>query len=309
VSSPPDLLRRVALRSLAWVHEHREEFALPADVTDADNHNASLKPLGELARLALSIRRATVPGSRAHDLADDLLDFAWRGTGAGDVLFAVARAQPQATHPLEIYAAFADAGLRHRGFEDLTRFLASTRAWNALEMEPTRELAVLGARRVVGAAPHAGDVERAMRRTWLGNRPEPWAFEVRCGYALTHYVFHVTDWGDAPDRLPEDVCAYLGLWLPAWLDCCLEEGQWDLAGELLAVAASLPAAPALHDAWRTLALAQEPSGALAEVDRAAEIDEDPFLRRYHSTLVLAFAASLAAARLGAGDTVESEDTG
>ncbi|MGC0418212.1 DUF6895 family protein [Embleya sp. AB8] len=307
MSSHPDLLRRVALRSLTWLDEHRDGFRLPDDVIDAGNHNTTLKPVGELARLGVSIRRANRPGSRAYDLADGLLDFAWRQTRAGDVLFTLSRAQPQATYPLEIYASFAAAGLRHPEFEDLTRFLSATRAWQALELEPTRELAVLGAQRLLGLAPRPNDVERTMRRTWLGTRPEPWMFEVRSGYALTHYVFHVTDWGEVPERLPDDIRAYLDLWLPAWLDCCLDEEQWDLSGELLAVAASLPEPASLPDAWQRLAPAQEPSGALPEVGHPPGTDQDPFLYRYHSTLVLAFAASLAAARLGTEDAAESED--
>lgn len=310
-----DLLQGVTLRSLTWLHEHLPHFRLPADFSDAGDHNMTLKPLGELARLGLSIRRASPPGGRAYQLASGLVDFAWGELRAGQVLYEASRAEPQASYPLEVYAAFPGAGLHHAGFEELTRFLSGTRAWAALELEPTRELAVLAGQRALGIAPRT-DTEAAMRRTWLGHRPEPWMFEVLSGYALTHYVFHVTDWGGEPGRMPGEVGDHLDLWLPAWLDCCLEEEQWDLSGELLAVAASLPRPPRLAEAWGALALAQEPSGALPETGHLADTGDTgdtagkaAFRSRYHSTLVMAFAGSLAAARLGEEGTHGADTAG
>ncbi|WP_269857026.1 DUF6895 family protein [Streptomyces sp. RPT161] len=309
MTAHPGLLHQVGSRSLSWLYQHLQFFRLPTDVVGAADHHTTLKPLGELARIALSVRRASPPGSPSYDFASGLLDFAWRECREGQVLFDVLRAHPMVTHPLEIYAVFAQGGLRHPEFEALARTLSATRAWTALELEPTRVLAVHEAQRVLGIAPRPDVVESAMGRTWLGGRPEPWAFEVRSGYALTHYVFHVTGWGEAPGRLPGDVSAYLDRWLPAWLDCCLEEEQWDLAGELLAVAASLPQAPTLEEAWQALALAQEPSGALPEVGDASAMAGDYFRLRYHSTLVAAFAASLAVARLATHTTAVPANSG
>lgn len=80
-------------------------------------------------------------------------------------------------------------------------------------------------------------------------------------------VFHITDWGNAPHRMPDDVAGYLGTWLPAWIDGCFENGQWDLGGELLAVAACLPDPPpvALVETWwPVLAAVQDGTGAVPE---------------------------------------------
>jgi hypothetical protein len=141
-------------------------------------------------------------------------------------------------------------------------------------------------------------VAEALRATWLGGLPEPWTFEAASGYTLTHVVFHLTDWGADPSRVPDDVAAYLGSWLPAWLDSCMEDDQWDLACELLAVAASLPSPPhpeLLEGAWSALAAAQDAGGGLPEVGpgaRGRTVRRD-FTNCYHSTLMAAFAAALA----------------
>src|SRR5690606_8140444 len=82
---------------------------------------------------------------------------------------------------------------------------------------------------------------------------------------------------------------YLGDWLPAWLDTCLEAGMWDLACELLAVAATVPHpadAPLFRDGWQRLRTAQRPSGALPEADgtpAALPAAAGYFAGHYHPT--------------------------
>jgi hypothetical protein len=303
VTAPAQTQSRVLAGALSWLDAHRDRFRLPADVTEAGvDHNVTLKPLGELTQLSLSIARVSPAGGPVHAGARGLLDFAWQQARQGELYLELARAEPHATHLVEMYAPFAQAGLRHREFEDFACFMAGTRSWSVTEAEPTRLLAVLraeerlGLRRALSADGTAG----AVRRTWLGGLPEPWAFEGRSGYALTHHVFHVTDWGTRCAGLPDDLGRYLTHWLPAWLDSCLEEERWDLAGELLAVQACLPpsahlSAPADADEpWARYAAAQSPSGAYAEVGPVPQEDDDEAFRAcYHATLVAAFAAALA----------------
>lgn len=309
-----DGLGHVTLAALTWLGDHREHFRLPANIAEPGvDHNATLKPLGELGRLSLSIGRVSHPGGPAHRRARELLEFAWNETRQGALYLDLARAEPHATHFLEMYAPFTEAGLHHREFEEFARSMAATRSWAATEQEPTRRLSVLRAQQrlspVEARAEDAAEAATAERRTWLAARPEPWAFEARSGYALTHHVFHVTDWGTRPEGLPGHLAEYLAQWLPAWLDSCLEEEFWDLAGELLAVAASLPApgraaAPATADlasAWQRYAAAQSPGGAHAEKGPVPPGDDrETFLACYHATLVAAFASALAAARAKGG---------
>lgn len=300
----PEELDRMSHAALTWLHGHAADFRLPDDVTHPRiDRNVTLKPLGELAQLGVSTLRASAPGSAQHLLSREMLDFAWEETSRGELFLELVRGEPHATYPMEIYGSFAEAGLRHERFEEYARFTAGTRAWRLTEHDPTRRLALLNTLRRLEVLVPEETAADARGRTWLGGLAEPWAFEIHAGYALTHYVFHVANWGGAPDRLPPDVCHYLTLWLPAWLDSCIEHGHWDLTGELLAVTASLPdpAAVPVADAWRAYATAQDPvGGAIAETGPPPdEENEETFLACYHSTLVGAFAAVLAAARLRA----------
>lgn len=296
---------RVSRTALEWVHDHRDSFRLPADVLAPDaDVNRTLKPLGELAQLTFSIRAHSEPGSVRHGRASELLGFAWDQTRQGELFLDLLRGEPFATYPLEIYAAFAAAGLRHQGFEDLAATVRRTRGWERIEQEPNRRLGVLNSERRVGLPP-SGDPSAALARTWLGGLPEPWTFERTSGYGLTHVVFHLTDWGNAPRLMPAELGGYLATWLPAWLDTCLEAEQWDLSGELLAVAASIPDVSSysglsrtVEGAWARICDVQDAAGGIPETGagRPHEPARD-FAYCYHSTLMAAFAATLADVRL------------
>ncbi|MFE3115804.1 DUF6895 family protein [Streptomyces niveus] len=296
---------RVSRSALEWVRDHQDSFRLPdgEPALDADA-NWTLKPLGELAQLTFSIRAHSEPGSGRHGHASELLGFAWDQTRQGGLFVDLLRGEPFATYPLEIYAAFAAAGLRHPGFEELAATVRRTRGWERIEQEPNRRLGMLNSERRVGLPP-SGDPSAALARTWLGGLPEPWTFERTAGYWLTHVVFHLTDWGNTPRLMPAELGGYLAAWVPAWLDTCLEAEQWDLSGELLAVAAILPdaasytgLADAVEAGWARIADIQDAAGGIPEtgLGRPHEPARD-FMHCYHSTLVAAFGATLADVRL------------
>ncbi|MFF1920619.1 DUF6895 family protein [Streptomyces sp. NPDC058221] len=324
------VLPGVLRQALGWADAHRPGFVLPPDVLEPHTQvNATLKPLGELAQLCTTIRRSTAPDTPEHGVAGDLITFAWEQVHAGDLLLELLRGEPFAAYPYEIYAAFAGYGLRNEGFERLAGTLSTTRGWAHTEQHANRELGLVNSELRVGNAPHT-DPDAVLARTWLGGLSEPWMFEGPSGYALTHTVFHITDWCCFPERMPAGIDTYLRTWLPPWVDGCLESRQWDLTGELLAVAAALPGPPPtdlLDAAWPALATAQAPSGAVPETghplteavtsqaaappgDAGQEPDPYPFLACYHSTLVTAFAAALSLKRLTAHRTdATAADTG
>lgn len=296
-------VRGVAEAALGWLTRHRDGFALDDFALDAAaDVNRTWKPLGELAQVCVCVRRHTPPGSPLHEAAGDLLAFAWRQTRDGALFADLQRLEPWASYPLEVYAAFASAGLRHPGYERFVATVARTRGWRLAELLPNRRLGLLNSERRSGLPPHA-ETSEALEQTWLGGLAEPWTFERSAGYTVTHVVFHLTDWGRATDRVPPRLAEYLETWLPPWLDTCLEDEQWDLSCELLAIAASLPRPPertAVEGAWARLADAQQESGALAEVGPGSHGPAAPrdFLHCYHSTLMAAYAGALTLARLG-----------
>ncbi|MDO0938578.1 hypothetical protein QQY66_45225 [Streptomyces sp. DG2A-72] len=290
-------IREVAAGAFAWLSAHRGDFTLGDDALTADGHvDATWKPLGELAQTCASVGAHTPPSDPLHACACDLLRFAWQQTGRGELFLRLQALEPFATYPLEVYSVFAAAGLRHSGYEAAAATTARTRGWRLTEQEPTRRLGVLKAEHRSGIHRPEQDTQ-VLRRTWLGGLPEPWTFERSSGYALTHVVFHLTDWGRTPEGVPADLAAYLADWLPPWLDTCLDAGMWDLSCELLIVAASLPSPPhpgTLQHAWPRIARAQHASGALPEQGPRGDAGADPepdFRRCYHSTLMAAFAAA------------------
>ena len=290
-------IREVGAAAFAWLSAHRDDFALGEDALTRDGHvDATWKPLGELAQTCASVRAHIPPWDPLHACAADLLRFAWQETGRGELFLRLQRLEPFATYPLEIYSVFAAAGFRHAGYEAAAATTARTRSWRLTEQEPTRRLGVLKAERRSGIH-RPEQAAQALRRTWLGGLPEPWTFERSSGYALTHVVFHLTDWGRTPEGVPADLAAYLAHWLPPWLDTCLDAGMWDLSCELLVVATSLPDPsdlPTLEDSWTRIAGAQRTSGALPEQARPGDEGAGPeadFRHCYHSTLMAAFAAA------------------
>ncbi|MET8077584.1 hypothetical protein [Streptomyces sp. NPDC005303] len=304
-------VRDVGEAALTWVSAHRDGFTLGDDaLAEHGNVNTTWKPLGELAQVCVCVRRHTDPADPLHVLASDLLSFAWQQTGRGALFVELQRLEPFATYPLEVYAAFASAGLRHAGYERAAATVARTRSWRVTEQEPNRRLSVLNSERR-GGIPEHDDMAPALSRTWLAGLPEPWTFELAAGYTLTHVIFHLTDWGLTPQSVPAPVADYLHHWLAPWLDTCLEDEQWDLSCELLAVASSLPGPPEralFEEAWARLSVAQDDSGAVPEVGaRGSRTTAPAFIDCYHSTLMTAFAAVLTLNRLreAAGDEAGS----
>ncbi|MFF7230454.1 hypothetical protein BX264_0658 [Streptomyces sp. 2333.5] len=289
----PGLLDRMVRGSLGWLDEARGFFRLPPNVTTDADPNLTLKPLGELAELTQLIG-VLHPRDEIRQSARGLFAFAWNETRDGELFAELIHGEPFATYPVELYGTFAQAGLRHADADALVQTTTRLRGWRVAREDHTRTLNVLNAERRLGLRQHA-DFASVLALTGLGRLPEPWTLDRKSVYGVTHDVFHLTDWGRNRQRLSPEFAGYLRLWLPSWLDTWLEEEMWDLVGELLAVTACLPAAPFDPVAWQRLATAQAADGSVPEIG-AAPSSGDPaeaFLACYHSTLVTAFAATLA----------------
>ncbi|BDM68983.1 hypothetical protein HEK616_24700 [Streptomyces nigrescens] len=289
----PGLLDHMVRASLGWLDGARGFFRLPPDVTTDADPNLTLKPLGELAELTQLIG-AVHPRAEIRRTARGLFAFAWNETRDGELFAELIRGEPFATYPVELYGVFARAGLRHAEADELVRTTTRLRGWRVAREDHTRTLGVLNAERRIGLRPHA-DFAPVLALTGLGRLPEPWALDRKAAYGITHDVFHLTDWGRDRQRLSPELAGYLRLWLPSWLENWLEERLWDLVGELLAVTACLPRAPYDPVAWQRLAGAQAADGSVPEMGAApgSGAPGEMFTACYHSTLVTAFAATLA----------------
>lgn len=288
--------QQVAMRAWNWLEVSQERFALPDVTSDRLDPTEHLKPLGELALAGSIAIREGATGSRAAHLAPVLVEFAWRRLRAGDLLYELQCEDPIDTVPMELYASFARAGYRHQRLDSLLVHLTGLRAARVPEVVPDRMLALVNAERLLSLPPR-GELSELTTRTWLGGTPEPWATDLLTLYAMTHTVFHLTDWGARPHGLPAHLQAYLHAWLPAWLEVYLEAGHWDVVAEMLIVDLCLaePGYPA--PAWDALARAQQPDGLLPAVPgRVPQDTAKAFRNHYHSTVVAALAGTLAISR-------------
>ncbi|MEU9113201.1 hypothetical protein AB0D04_15810 [Streptomyces sp. NPDC048483] len=302
----PGLLDRMVEDSLGWLDRARPFFRLPANVTTDADPNLTLKPLGELAELTHLIGELHPIGD-IRQVADGLFTYAWGETRDGELFAELIHGEPHATYPVEIYGVFAQAGLRNPAVDALLSATTRLRGWRVAREDHTRTLGVLNAERRIGLRQHA-DFDVVLGHTGLGRLPEPWTLDRKAAYGVTHDVFHLTEWGRRPQRLSAELAGYLRLWLPSWLESWAEEQLWDLVGELLAVSACLPevsydGSPARHGgvapydaaAWQRLADAQAADGSVPETGDRPRPDDpaEAFTACYHSTLVTAFAGTLA----------------
>ncbi|MFB7499432.1 hypothetical protein ACFC09_32935 [Streptomyces sp. NPDC056161] len=297
-AAPPAHLHAVGGRALGWLFEHREHFRL----TEEDRATTSglverLKPISELAIITHVLFREGVAGARQREQAGALLDFAWRDLlDGGNELARLQQDEPLSTIPLETYAVFHGHGYRHPRLQAGVTLSRRLRNWTAQEHLPNRRLGILNWERRLGLAP-SGNVGQAVSRTWLGQLPEPWTLQYATAYDLTHTVFHLTDWGEAPDRIPPRIADYLTLYLPAWLDEWADLQHWDLLGELLVVDACLPYPALDRRIWERYAAAQAPDGAMPAHRTLPQGDTDHvFDQVHHPTLVAAFASAMATSR-------------
>lgn len=293
----PVAAHQITVRALSWLEAVSPHFALPSgawpDRLDVDK---DIKPLSEVALAASIAIRERATGSCEARLAPALVDFSWHQLRGGDVLYQLQRHNPAVTHPMELYAPFVRAGYRHPELDELLTHLTSLRAARVIELLPNRALAVLNAARVLGLPIHVDPAELTAR-TWLGGTPEPWGTDFFTLYAMTHTVFHLTDFGGHPQGLAPPLQEYLHAWLPAWLEVYLEAGQWDLIGELLIVDVCLTQPAYYPHAWDRLAQAQQPDGLVPAGPEAVPQHTGEAVRKhYHPTVVAAIAGTLATSR-------------
>lgn len=288
--------QHVADQAMAWLGRMRASFALPRDVPHWEIPGNSLKALAEVAMAAAVVRREAVAGPETARTAEELLDFAWREYGDGELLHTMQRHTPPATHPLEIYSNFAMAGLHHPPLERFVAHLAGLRAAAVPEHVPNRRLAVVAAQRRIGL-PDRDDVPALVAQTWLGGTPEPWMLDTYNAYGVTHTVFHLTDWGRNPDGIDPRLQEYLHRWLPVWVEVFTETRSWDLLGELLAVDVCLSEPDWYPQAWEQLAAGQREDGMLPNgITRPSDDPLHAFTNHNHPTIVAAVAGTLTVSR-------------
>ncbi|WP_394436521.1 DUF6895 family protein [Streptomyces sp. SGAir0957] len=301
MSHPPtQLAHAVSSRALHWLHANREYGALSAlPEADLNADSGAYKALGETALAASLVLRGGAAGTTELAVARDLLTYCWEQTANGSLLYERLLRNPLRTDPLETYAHFTRGGFRLPELDELLAHTVGLTSTHAAEHVPNRRLGVANAIRVTGLDHGSGTPhwETLTRATWLGSTPEPWHIDWLTAYAVTHTVYHLTDWGWLPSGLPDDLSGYLGDWLPVWTDIWAETGHWDLMAELMIVEMCRPDPQADPEDWRRLAEIQHEDGMVPRDDQP--VDDDPAQRfedHQHPTIVAVIAGNLALAR-------------
>ncbi|MFJ8826658.1 DUF6895 family protein [Streptomyces sp. NPDC102467] len=301
MSHPPaDIAHAVSSRALRWLHDNRRYGAL-SDLPDADlsADRGAYKALGETALATSLVLRSGAAGTTELTLAGDLLTFCWQQTGEGTLLYERLLRNPLKTDPLETYAHFVRGGFRNRELDALLAHTVPLTSTHAAEHVPNRRLGVANAIRVSGLDEGPGTPRWAAltRATWLGNTPDPWHIDWLTAYAVTHTVYHLTDWGRLPAGLPADLVDYLHRWLPVWTDIWAEAGHWDLMAELMIAEMCLTDSHVDAEDWQRLADVQHEDGMVPRDDQP--VDDDPAQRfddHQHPTIVAVIAGNLALTR-------------
>lgn len=290
------LAQRVCSGALGWLACVRSKFALPVGVAAENVPTKALKSLGELGLAMSLVVREAVAGADDAQTARVLLDFAWDQLEHGAVLYRRQLHDPANSVPMELCAPFARAGYHHEPLTALCAHLCSSRAARTRELLPNRQLAVIAAARQLGL-PAPVEPMVLVERTWLGGQPEPWMLTPANAYALTHTVFHLTDFGADPAGLAQQLQDYLHTWLPVWVEVFTETQRWDLLAELLIVDACLSTPAWYPQAWERLAQARYPDGMVPNgVTRVPSDREKAFGNHHHPTLVAVIAGTLTVSR-------------
>ncbi|HEX2078217.1 MAG TPA: hypothetical protein VHG08_10930 [Longimicrobium sp.] len=148
-----------------------------------------------------------------------------------------------------------------------------------------------------------------LRRSTLLTLPAlPYAQRIDL-YAITHLVFHLSDFGARPlPGLARPDLAEIRDYLALALAMCVAERDWDLVGELLAARACVGggADPVSHFAADALLEAQQPAGFIPDqswlrgLDTTEERETAEFFAVYHPTLVAVIAVACDMAKAGPG---------
>jgi len=297
-SAAPNLSPRGGLlRGLTWITEHLDEFAIARrmDLTSPNlkDNLVLLKPISELALTIWLLERCGIH----HELSGHLADWIWQQTEKGKLLTRLLLARADFLPCCSLYASLSQLGYRAEHLDRVLSMLATTDMAQALPLPRWGALALDYNLSLLGLS---AQPERLGNSLYTSALPEPWVVSGELGYAITHEVFYLTDFGFAPLE-NHDVAEYLRLWVPYWAQVFVEEGDHDLAGEFAMVwrcigigssSMSDPLGPVLS-AQTEDGYVQGPEGAGTVLFRPGDdAARRVFLGRYHTTLVAMMAYAL-----------------
>jgi hypothetical protein len=279
----------------SWLSDHLDLFTISTDDTPESDVIALMKPISELALVAAVLhqvaRRSRLPRA-LRDFARAAGTHSWEQLGRGELMSSYLARFPELVILATTYRSFRVLGFRHAGFERLLENTLGLRGTRALEFPPWRALDLATAVASLNLTPPWA-IASIYRRTWLAALPEPWALTPSSAYSVTHTVFYMTDFGDAPNRLPAGHRAYLRRWTPAWQLFYANVQDMDLLAEMTMVMRCLREPQDSVDVPATFAAHTVGGGGIrGPMELEPEVGASrtsaralTFTRDYHTTLV------------------------
>lgn len=287
------------LAALIWVAENLDEFAL-VDRFDLAAKNLKdqipqLKPISELALTVWLLQRSGIQ----HELLSKLSSWIWGQVDSGKLLTKLLLARNDFLPCCSLFGPLYRLGFRSQQLELTLALLAQSDVSRVLPLPPWGALAVRYNLTQLGLNLRPFPSESSL---YVGSLPEPWVVSSEIGYAITHEVFYLTDFGS--QRIEnESVTEYLKIWLPYWGQIFMTEGDYDLTGEIAMAILCMPTNE--NSASRELLLAvltnqaesgyvPGPAGAGTMLQQFGDSEHRrTFLAHYHTTLVALMAYALA----------------
>ena len=189
-----------------------------------------LKPIGELALLSRYISDNSSGTLKAS--ADRIMMFCWQEMDEGDLLRRVLAVRPDLLIFSTLYGTFYRSGLSNEELHEQIKKMRFTPSYFNVDLPAWRRLDLLHGMFAIGLAKE-GDLKVAFNSTWLAGCYEPWTLSEATAYGLTHTIFYMTDYGAVEGLLPEAVLTYLKQWLAVWENNYIDEGNLDLAAEMV----------------------------------------------------------------------------
>ena len=288
---------RALLLGLGWINLQLDEFRIgqinPKDFSK--DSVARIKPLSELALSVNVLMRCGV----TLPFLPLAADWIWNECEEGHGLLRLLLARNDFLPACSLYASLFELGYRSAPLDAALRMLAKSKMARRLPLQPWARLALDYNLFKLGIIPWS-----RIRRSglYVVSRPEPWVISGEIGYAITHEIMYLTDFGFEPLRDAE-LDGYLRTWIPYWAQAFTRERDWDVLGELAMISSCLGTESPMSELAIVLAQ-QAADGSIAGPDGAgsflyAEGDTKSrraFLASYHTTLVGTMAAAMALRR-------------
>jgi hypothetical protein len=265
-----DAYRKIAENALNSINADLTKFRVHAEYPF--DLIARLKPIAEL------VLASEIALSKQHDFDDlkvnakEWIAHCWRELEEGAVLREAIETHSNFLLIAAMYLPFRRNGFPSQAVESAVR--VKMESLGASQQYPSWVLLLMIRTLNTLGIDSPWKLEVCFRNTELYPLPQIRAVGGLPGYAFTHTVFFLTDFGKQPRELPEIHRQYLVLHLPLWLEHCERVQNYDLMAEMIMVA-RCTRIPDTKD-WSAVLLASR------EIER--------FRNHYHSTLTALMAS-------------------